>query len=78
MSFETESPQTLTISFISSCGKTVFGLRIFYSRAHFQERNYRENSEVPYLLVTCLSYSSTLTNLYVTPKHRFTVNDQLD
>jgi hypothetical protein len=49
MSFEAASPQTPTISFISSRGKTVFGLRIFYSRAHFQDRNWGENREVPVL-----------------------------
>jgi hypothetical protein len=49
MSFEAASPQTPTNFFISSCGKTVFGLRIFCYRAHFQACNYRVNRAVAVL-----------------------------
>jgi hypothetical protein len=45
ISFEAAFPLTPTISFISY-GKIKFDLRVFYLRAHFQERNYRLNREV--------------------------------
>jgi hypothetical protein len=50
MSTEAAFPLTPTISFISN-GKIMFDLRVFYLRAHFQERNYRVNREVDVLRI---------------------------